>query len=197
MISYGIKKEKSELRELCLAKRRAMPKDVRAGLSRRICENIINSVSYKYYDTLLLYAALNDEPDLSYLAERALSDGKRIAYPRCIKAMREMTFHYVTDLSILSSGTYGINEPDGKLELFDTAALSCSVCFIPAIAADKNGFRIGYGGGYYDRFLSEYNGTAAAVTFSDFLLDTVPHGKYDLQADFTVTEGGILTFVKN
>ena len=197
MILYGIKKEKSDLRELCLSKRRAMPKETKAELERRICENIINSASYKYYDTLLLYAALYDEPDLSYLASKALSDGKRVAYPRCIKETRDMTFHFITDLSQLRSGSYGISEPDGTLPAFDRNAASCSVCFIPAVAADKNGYRLGYGGGYYDRFLSVFHGTAAAVAFSEFLLDNVPHGKYDLQADFTVTEGGILTVVKN
>ena len=197
MIFYGIKKEKSDLREQCLKERRAMLPDLKAEYDKKICENIINSVSYKYYDTLLLYAALYDEPDLSYLATRALSDGKRVAYPRCIKGSREMTFHFVSDPSELIPGAYGINEPGEDLPVFDTEAPSCSVCFIPAVAADRNGYRIGYGGGYYDRFLSGFHGTAAAVTFSEFLLDNVPHGKYDLQADFTVTEGGILTVVKN
>ena len=197
MILYGIKKEKSQLREQCLQKRRAIPADVKAEFDRRICENIINSVSYKYYDTLLLYAALYDEPDLSYLSKIAVRDGKRIAYPRCIRGSHEMIFHYVTDPSALSAGSYGIMEPEQDLPAFDSEAPSCSVCFIPAVAADRRGYRIGYGGGYYDRFLTGFHGTLAAVTFSEFLLDNVPHGKFDLQADFTVTEGGILTVVKN
>lgn len=197
MTLYGIKKEKDQIREKCLQIRRGIPKDIKAGLERKICENIIGSVSYKYYDTLLLYAALYDEPDLSYLAEKALSDGKRVAYPRCIPGSREMRFHYITDLSQLGAGSFGIMEPPEELPVYDTGAPSCSVCFIPAVAADRRGYRVGYGGGYYDRFLSGFNGTLAAVIFSDFLFDHVPHGKFDLQADYTVTEGGILTFVKN
>ena len=108
-----------------------------------------------------------------------------------------MVFHYVKDISELSEGSYGIMEPGEDLPAYDTEAPSCSVCFIPAVAADKHGYRIGYGGGYYDRFLTGFHGTLAAVTFSAFLLDNVPHGKFDLQADFMVTEGGILTVVKN
>lgn len=197
MMLYGIKKEKSSLRCSCLQKRRAIPEELKAEFERKICEHILSSVSYKYYDTILLYAALYDEPDLTYLCKEALSDGKLVAYPRCIPGSREMTFHYVTDPFKLSSGSYGILEPSSDLPVFDTEAPSCSLCLIPAVAADKNGYRVGYGGGYYDRFLSKYKGTAAAVTFSEFLFDCVPHGKYDLQADFTVTEGGILTVVKN
>ena len=196
-MNYGVKQEKSLLREKCLQKRRAMPESKKAEAERRICEHILNSVSYKYYDTLLLYAALPDEPDLSYLAVCALRDGKRVAYPRCIKDSRQMTFHFVESLSELSPGSYGICEPSADLPAFDTEIASCSVCFIPAVAADKNGYRIGYGGGYYDRFLSGFHGTAAVVAFSDFLFDKVPRGQYDKQADFAVTEGGILTVVKN
>ena len=194
---YGVKKEKSLLRAECLQKRRQIPEDLRAELQRKICESILNSVSYKYYDTLLLYSAVNGEPDLSYLAVRALRDGKRVAYPRCIKDSRLMTFHFIEDPSQLVPGAYGISEPTGDLPAFDPEQPSCSVCFIPAIAADKSGYRVGYGGGYYDRFLSAYHGTAAAVTYACFLFDKVPRGQYDIQTDFTVTEGGILTVVKN
>lgn len=196
-MTSGVKKEKDLIRAQCLKKRREMRKDEKAELERRICENVLNSVSYKYYDTLLLYAALYDEPDLSYLAETALKDGKRVAYPRCIKDKKQMTFHFVESLSQLVPGSYGIPEPSDTLPVFDPERPSCSVCFIPAVAADKTGYRVGYGGGYYDRFLSQYHGTAAAVVFSGFLFDKVPRGQYDIQADFTVTEGGILTVVKN
>lgn len=196
-MTSGVKKEKDLIREQCLKKRREMRKEEKAELERRICENVLNSVSYKYYDTLLLYAALYDEPDLSYLAETALKDGKRVAYPRCIKDKKQMTFHFVESLSQLVPGSYGIPEPSDTLPVFDSERPSCSVCFIPAVAADKTGYRVGYGGGYYDRFLSQYHGTAAAVVFSGFLFDKVPRGQYDIQADFTVTEGGILTVVKN
>ena len=174
-----------------------MPDSKKAEAEHMICEHILNSVSYKYYDTLLLYAALPDEPDLFHLAVSALRDGKRVAFPRCIKENRKMTFHFVENLSGLSRGSYGISEPCADLPVFDPESASCSVCFIPAVAADKNGYRIGYGGGYYDRFLSGFHGTAAVVAFSDFLFDKVPRGQYDIQADFTVTEGGILTVVKN
>lgn len=194
---YDLKIAKSSVRVEYLKKRRAVPKDKKAEFEKKICENIINSASYKYYDTLLLYAALEDEPDLSYLAETAIKDGKRIAYPRCIPESRNMTFRYVTDLSELSVSTYGIKEPGVDAPVFENSDSACCVCFIPAVAVDKHGYRIGYGGGYYDRFLSGFKGTLAAVTFSLLITEKVPHGKYDLKADFTVTEGGILTVVKN
>ena len=192
---HDIKAEKNGLRAEFLSKRRAIPVDIKKELDRRICENVINCRSYKYYDTILLFAALPDEPDLSALAEKALSDGKRVAYPRCIPGTRDMRFHFVTDLSQLKQGSYGIYEPDADLPVFDTSAQSCSLCIIPAVISDKAGYRIGYGGGYYDRFLNKFGGAAATAVYSGFVKDAVPHGKYDKKADMIITEGGIYQFV--
>lgn len=196
-MSQDLKSEKSLLRQRFLSVRRGIPADKKAEYDSRICRYIINSVSYKYYDTLLLYAALYDEPDLSALAVKAVADGKRVAYPRCVPHSRDMVFHYVTDLSQLKKGTYGIPEPDASLPAFDPGITSCSVCFIPAVAVDRRGYRIGYGGGYYDRFFSSFSGTLAAVVFSGLIADGVPHGKYDLRADVIFTEGGVIAIDKN
>ena len=192
---YDIKRYKSELREEYLNKRRAIPADKKRELDDKICACILNSVSYKYYDTVLLFSALPDEPDLSAVAVKALADGKRVAYPRCIPGSRDMKFHFITDLSQLIRGSYGISEPDEKYPVFDTDAPSCSLCCVPAVLVDGQGYRVGYGGGYYDRFLSVYNGASAAVVYSDFIIQSVPHGKYDKKADMIITEGGITGIV--
>lgn len=189
---YDIKAKKSELRAEFLAKRRAVPADKKRKLDGMICKNIINCRSYSYYDTLLLFAALYDEPDLSDLALKALSDGKRVAYPRCIPGSRDMRFHFITSLSDLKKGSYGIYEPDESLPVFDPEDQSCCLCCIPAVTSDRQGYRIGYGGGYYDRFLNVYRGASATVVYSFMTAPSVPHGKYDKKADMIITEGGIV-----
>lgn len=196
-MSTDLKKEKSVLRAESLRIRRAIPAGLKAEYEEAICRRIINSVSYKYYDTLLLYAALYDEPDLSAVALDALSRGIRVAYPRCIPHSRLMEFKFISDPSQLKTGTFGIREPGAELETFDPGKQSCSVCFIPAVAADRLGYRVGYGGGYYDRFLSGFGGALAAVTFSELVYDRVPHGRYDLRADVIITERGVVTVDKN
>ena len=192
-----LKQQKSDLRQAYLQKRRLITEEQKRINDKKLCAAIVNSVSYKYYDTLLFYAAKPDEPDLSEAAKKALSDGKRVAYPRCVPGERRMVFHYITGLEQLKSGSYGIMEPDETNPVFDPGATSCSVCFIPAVITDKNGYRIGYGGGYYDRFLSAYGGASATVVYSDFIVKSVPHGKYDAAADMIITEGGITRIVKN
>ena len=192
-----IKAEKAELRQQYLKIRRAIPKETKAEYDSLLCRSIINSASYKYYDTILLYAAREDEPDLSALAEKALSDGKRVAYPRCVPGERAMNFHFIGSTDQLTPGSFGIYEPSDMLPVFDPASPCCSVCFIPAVLVDRSGYRIGYGGGYYDRFLSGFHGSLAAVAFSQFVINSVPHGIFDLKADVIITEGGITAVVKN
>jgi len=68
---------------------------------------------------------------------------------------------------------------------------------LPAIIYDKKGYRLGYGKGYYDRFLSSVKGTKAGLIYSDFIIDEIPHGRYDLRADVVITEKGVIPFAKN
>lgn len=188
-----LKKEKLILRQKYLQIRRSIPTEAKKRYERMICSNFTGCASYKYYDTLLLYAALPDEPDLSAIALKALSDGKRVAYPCCIPQTRNLVFRFVKSTADLVPGHYGIPEPTEDCPVFDPSLPCCSVCLVPAVAVDRSGYRIGYGGGYYDRFLPVFGGSRAAVTFSCLIADRLPHGKYDLRTDVIITEGGILT----
>ena len=195
-MSVDFRCEKSLLRQKYLQIRRQIPKQTKALYDEKLYRYIISSASYKYYDTILLYAALEDEPDLDGAARHAAANGKRIAYPRCIPERHEMEFIFVGDPSELTKGYYGIREPAGH-ERFDPSKQSCSLCLIPALTVDRHGFRIGYGGGYYDRFLAKYSGTTAAVVYSELISEELPHGKYDVACDVIFTERGVMTVDKD
>lgn len=191
-----LKKQKASLRRKYLEIRRGLDPELKKLYEERICTAITGSISYKYYDTVLLYAALPDEPDLTAVAEAAVKDGKRIAYPYCLPGTHDMVFRFVSSPSELVAGHYGIAEPPDGCAEFSPDEPCCSLCLVPAVAVDRRGYRIGYGGGYYDRFLSVFRGSLAAVTFSCLVTDALPHGKYDLKTDVIITEGGILTVDK-
>lgn len=194
---YGLKNVKTQIRETYLQKRREIPPEEKRAREDLLCECFLNSASYKYYDTLLLYSPKPDEIDITRVAEKALSDGKRVAYPRCIPGSRLMEFHFVDKDTVFSCGAFGISEPSEDSPVYDVNSRGCAVCLIPAIVFDKSGYRIGYGGGYYDRFLSRFSGTLAGVAFSDFIIDRLPRGKFDLQADMIFTEGGAVSVAKD
>lgn len=196
-----LREQKNELRRIYLAKRAALSPELRRRRDARLCERFLSLVTYRYSDAVLLYAPRGDEIDVTPIAEAALAAGKTVAFPRCYSSdggsrpsrsdPHTMTFRRVTDLAQLVPGSYDILEPP----------LSCpeyvpdgrpSVILVPALAYDRAGCRLGYGGGYYDRFLSEFAGTRVGLCYHDFLCDRLPRGRYDLSVQVLVTESGVL-----
>ena len=108
-----------------------------------------------------------------------------------------MVYHYVTDLDQLIPGKYGIMEPKEELPIYAPQLIMHAVCVLPAMVYDKEGYRLGYGKGYYDRFLSSFKGTKAGLIYSDFVIDKIPRGRFDLRSDIIITEKGVVSFAKN
>ena len=103
-----------------------------------------------------------------------------------------MNFYYINSLADLSSGSFGVLEPaadKGKM-LTETEN---TICIVPAFRFDKSGYRLGYGKGYYDRYLSKYKGSTIGICYSQNIKEELFHGKYDRTVDMIVTEKQILT----
>ena len=190
---YEIRKHKTEIREYYLEKRRTLDNDLRAQNNEKICHNMISSATYRYADVLLMYYPKPDEIDIRPIAEAALAAGKKVAFPRCNPEDHTMIFYYVSSLDELTPGSYNIMEPSDELPAFDVSeAETCNVaCIVPAVVFDKKGFRIGYGGGYYDRYLAGFRGTKLGLVYRDFIVNSVPHGRFDLTVDVMITERGL------
>ena len=135
-----------------------------------------------------MYAPLEGEIDVISIAERALSLGKKVAFPRCVEDPRNLDFKYVGSLDELKSGSYSISEPPEELE--SVTDFSKSICIIPGVVFDKEGFRVGYGKGYYDRFLANYDGTKFGLAYSECILPVVPRGRFDRHVDILISEKG-------
>ena len=196
MNTVNIKEQKNLIRNEYKEKRKALPIDERERMDKEICKSFLTLSSYRFADTVLLYSPLKYEIDTLAIATDALSKGKRIAYPRCIENNR-MVYHYVTSAEDLLPGMYGIREPRQDLPLFESEQTNHAICVLPAIVYDKRGYRLGYGKGYYDRFLSSFKGTKTGLIYSDFILDEIPRGHFDLKSDAIITEKGVITFAKN
>ena len=154
---------------------------------------MLASATFRYADILLMYYPKPDEIDIRPIAEAALAAGKKIAFPRCNPEDHTMVFHYVSSLAELEPGSYNIMEPAATLDAFalEEAERSNVVCIVPAVVFDKKGYRIGYGGGYYDRYLAGFRGTKMGFAYRDFIVNSVPHGRFDLTVDVMITERGL------
>ena len=190
---YEIRKHKTEIREYYLAKRRGMDTAEREEKNEKICKHMLSSATFRYADIILMFYPKPDEIDIRHIAEAALAAGKKIAFPRCNPEDHTMIVHYVSSLDELCPGSYNIMEPDASLPAFipETAESANVVCIVPAVVFDKKGYRIGYGGGYYDRYLAGFRGTKIGFAYRDFIVNSVPHGRFDLTVDVMITERGL------
>lgn len=186
----NIKEKKNELRAKYKELRANMPKEHKIELEHKIATKFLNSVSYRHANTVLCYYSTDDELDTHEIINAALKDGKKVALPRCNKKTTTMEFYYITSENDLELTDMNILEPKADLPKFDCNE-SLSICIIPAVVFDKSGYRIGYGKGYYDRFLNEFSGAQIGLIYSNCITDKLPRGRYDCAVDVLITEKGI------
>ncbi len=188
MSTEQIRSDKREIRKVNKQKRAEINVDVKLELDKRICDYIINSMSFKYADTILMFCPTKEEIDILPLFDAAKKCGKKVAFPKCF-AKGIMKFYYVDDLSLLKEGKYGIKAPD-EGEEFEKSLHP--LCIVPSLAATKKGTRLGYGGGFYDRFLHKFDGISMCVQYDEFVSEDLPQEKrYDKKFDVLVTESGV------
>ena len=153
---------------------------------------MLSSVSYKFCKTIILFNSIGDEPYTLDIAQKALDDGKRVFFPKTYNG-GIMKFFRVNSLDELcDNGKFGIREPKEDAEEY-TAEGTAELCLVPGLCFDKNGYRIGYGKGYYDRFLSSFKGISAGVTYTGCRSEeAIPYEKrYDKCVDIIFTEKGV------
>lgn len=136
------------------------------------------------YDTFLLYASFGTETDTFSIAEKLF--GKyTVAFPKSQKD-GIMTFHIVESSDELHKGMYGIYEPDSSLP--QPVITDRTLCVLPGLAFMADGSRLGYGGGYYDRFLAKYPQIhKMALSYEELITKNLPVMQHDLKADYILT----------
>ncbi len=194
----NIRKEKNSLREKYLRKRRELPSEYKSKLDALLCKKFLETFTYRSAHTLLVYYPLSDEADITQIALKALADNKTVAYPRCT-GDSVMEFYLVSDPSQLESGSYGIMEPCKDLPLYDPkrSHTERTICLVPGLLYDSCGYRLGYGRGYYDRYLPLLEATKVGVTYSSFIVKDLPRGRYDTTVDFMICEKGVVLTNEN
>jgi len=163
-------------------------KEIRKNVSNKeeqdniIFNKVINLEEYKQSDLVLIYVSLRDEVDTIKLIKYSLEIGKQIAVPKC--EGDDIIFYNISSLRDLEEGNFGILEPKTNkiVDNFDN-----SICIIPGVAFDKQNNRIGYGRGFYDRFLKNYNGIKIGLTYKECICDKIDADDNDVKLDKVIT----------
>lgn len=174
--------DKKALRRQIREMKRAMTKEQIDQASTRLCEAFIRSDLYRQAKTVYVYLPYNQEVRTEAILERALRDGKRVAVPKIYGD--EMRFIYLSDLNKVEKGYAGIPEPVADEPVADDPS---ALVLMPGIAFTKSGDRLGYGGGFYDSFLSKEPGHPTVALCYDFqIVDHIPTEEYDVPVDLVL-----------
>lgn len=177
---------KQELRQRYRTIRMELLPEEKARCDRHILERLLCLYQYRRTAVILTYVSKGEEVNTEELIRQAWKDGKQVAVPRCMDE-KVMQFYLIQSWDDLAPGTFGVQEPlTERCRLL--TELREGLCIVPGMAFDFDGYRLGYGGGYYDRFLSGFQGDTAGLCYSSCVRWKLPRGRYDKAVDVLVTE---------
>lgn len=187
--------EKQRLREERLAAREALSEQERSVLDDRITQKLLVTSEYAEATTVLTYVSVSSEVSTRMFIECALRDGKTVAVPRCLPG-HCLEFVAIASVEQLVSAPFNLLEPSKDLSALTENHMNNSICIVPALLVDTKGYRLGYGAGFYDRFLSTYSGKKICLAYQQNLSKAMlPHTEFDVPVDMVITESGVLTCV--
>ena len=179
---------KADLRKAYLQKRDEICSEDRKAWSLQILEQLSKHKIYQEARVIFTYVSFRSEVDTLGIIEQLLQEGKRVFVPVVNTALRNMHAAEIFSIQDLKSGYKGILEPSFDAPKANVAEID--LCLIPGAVFDSRGFRIGYGGGYYDRFLPTLNESAYCIglAFEAQMVDELPHENHDVKVHETLNE---------
>ncbi|MDN6161839.1 MAG: 5-formyltetrahydrofolate cyclo-ligase, partial [Atopostipes sp.] len=179
-------KNKKELRKEMQEKLATLSKEERENISEDLQDELFSLKLWKDAQVIGIYLSFGTEWDTRRIIEKAWNSGKKVVIPKTIPETKGMEFYQINDYSDVEKGHMGIEEP--KVE--ETQYISkenIDLLVVPGLIFSKNGYRIGFGGGYYDRFLTDFTHSTISMVWSEQLAEKLPTNKYDLPVEYILT----------
>ncbi len=189
---------KSEIRKRILQVRNQLTDETVKQKSEAILQQVLKTPEYQEADNILLYADYNHEVMTRGLFENCIKHRKKVYFPKTDRLTNTMEFYRIISIQQLEKGYMGILEPkEIKENRYKLNKNEDTLVIVPGVAFDINGHRIGYGKGYYDKYLSDKRQLSTmALAFACQLVDEVPYDSYDIKMDKIVTEEIIYSFLR-
>jgi 5-formyltetrahydrofolate cyclo-ligase len=180
--------DKNYIREKIKMKRNSLSNIERKALDDIISQKVLSSREYREARNLFIFVSFGTEVDTHRIIKRALKDGKNVSVPKTISRERGMAAVRIRRFDELKIGAYGILEPENMDSRVKESAID--LCYVPGIAFDRSGGRVGYGGVYYDRFLklTGSDSKKIALAYSFQILDKVPREEHDILVDSIISD---------
>jgi 5-formyltetrahydrofolate cyclo-ligase len=190
----ALRARKARLRAQMREMRQTLPNEEKRSRSRAICERVVQSVEFARARTVVAYVAMDEEADPAAILERAHDQGKIIGLPRVAVRGGLLAFRQWKPGDPLVRGNFGLQEPAVTAALLEPCAVD--LMLVPAVAVDEHGYRVGSGGGYYDRLLATCPSINTMALIYDFqLVSDLPVAEGDMAVRSIVTDQRLI-FIK-
>ena len=161
--------------------------------SDRICERVEKFIHEKELRLIMVFVSMKNEVNTRSLIDRRIDHGKIVLAPVMDEVTKELSpYRLINNKNELVRNDYGIYEPHPQVcELFPVEQIE--LVLVPGLVFDRNGYRVGYGGGYYDRFFKKCpQALWLGLAYENQLVDYIPHEKWDVPVNMIATEGGMI-----
>lgn len=187
MSDKQIKSDKTAIREKCKIFRKEITKKEKNQLDLELQSRFLTIPEYYNADTIFAYIAKDIEIETSGIIGAAFANNKRVAVPKCDPKNKTMDFYYITPKTKFETGAYNIKEPVLN-SCVKVTNYNSGICLVPGLTFDAEGYRLGYGMGYYDRFLPKFKGDTVGFSYSSCMEWHLPCDKFDRSVDILITE---------
>lgn len=161
-------------------------------ISQQLHEVLFASDLWKNTQTIGTYLSVGAEWDTRAIVNQALAEGKKVAVPKTVHKTKALVFFEMKDWSqIVENGYFGLDEPNPEVTaLIDKNDIN--LLLVPGLVFTKNGYRVGFGGGYYDRYLKDFIHPTVSLVHTNQFVDSFPIEPFDIPVHYLVTEAGII-----
>lgn len=175
---------KKELRKELIEKRKNLSLNYRHKADLKIFEQIIDTDAYQNAQTIFCFVSTKDEINTHPILKHALTNGKCVTVPKCI-GNGTMHAYQIQSFSDLESGKYGILEPKKYCSKIEPNNIDLAI--IPCLSCNSKGYRIGYGGGFYDRYIHNETFIKLTICYEQLMREDIPFEDFDEKVDMIIS----------
>lgn len=186
-MGIDIRGPKNELRKKYRRIREAFSPEEKRRRDSLIFENLIHMCEVNQADTVVCFISTLVEVDTHRLIHYCWRHQKNVVVPKCLNDRGKMKFYYLRSWNDVEIGRFSLLEPNPQ-KCREFTQWERSVCIVPGFCFDTDGYRLGFGRGFYDRFLSKYSEIKIGICYNNCISPKLPHGRYDVAVNYLVTE---------
>lgn len=186
-MGIDIRGYKTRLRKKYRSYRENLTPEEKRSLDGRIFQRLLQLEEFRRAEMVVAFVSTRIEVDTHRLIHYCWRNQKKLALPKCLDDRGKMAFFLVSSWEDLQVGRFSLLEPD-PTRCPQVTDWDRSVCIVPGFSFDWDGYRLGFGKGYYDRFLSAYSGIKIGICYHRCIAYRLPRGRYDVPVNYLITE---------